>query len=184
MEDMRILDLYWERSEDAVAQTARKYGRYCYAIAYGILESESDAEEIVNDTYLKVWNTIPPERPAVLSSYVGMICRQLSINRYHAQTAQKRGGGQVEEAEEELVYCLPSYDPDPVEMLHMQRVLNQFLRGLPKQSRVVFLRRYWYLNPVSQIARDCSMTEGAVKMLLHRTRKKLKDFLRKEGIEI
>ena len=184
MEDTRILDLYWERSEDAIVQTARKYGRYCYAIAYQILDSEVDAEEIVNDTYLKVWNNIPPERPQVLSSYLGMICRQLSLNRHRERNAKKRGGGRVEEATEELAYCLPSYDPDPVEALYLREALNRFLRDLPKQSRTVFLRRYWYFCSISDIARDCAMRESAVKMTLLRTRKRLKDFLRKEGIEV
>jgi len=184
MDDTRILDLYWERSEEAIAETAQKYGRYCYSVAYGILRSDADAEEIVNDTYLKAWSRIPPDRPANLASYLGMICRQLSLNRCRARTTQKRGRGHVAVATEELEYCLPSWDGDQLDSLLLRDALNRFLRGLPQRERVVFLRRYWYLSTVSEIAADYSLTESNVKMILLRTRRRLKDFLRKEGINV
>ena len=184
MDDEKILDLFWARSEDAIAKTAQKYGRYCHSIAYGILRSDADAEEIVNDTYLKAWDRIPPERPVSLSSYLGMICRQLSISRYRAQKAQKRGRGQVEIATEELEYCLPAWERDCLDELFLRDALNGFLKGLSQRDRMVFLRRYWYLSTVEEIASDFSLSVSNVKMILLRTRKRLKAYLRKEGIYV
>ena len=184
MDDARILDLYLKRSEEAIAATARKYGRYCYSIAYGILRCEADAEEVVNDTYLKAWNSIPLCQPRVLSSYLGMICRQLSLNRYRAQNAGKRGRGQTGIAIEELEFCLPAGGEDCLETIFLRDALNRFLGEMSQRDRKVFLRRYWYFSTVSEIAADFSLSESNVKMILLRSRKKLKAYLRKEGIHI
>lgn len=185
MEDNRIVDLFWARNEDALSETEEKYGRYCHYIAYRILGDNSDAEEIVNDSYLKVWDTIPPNRPGSLKGYVGMICSQLALNRYHQRKTEKRGEGQIPLVLDELAECVS--DPVGADMgdgLALRDALNYFLGSLPEKTRKIFVRRYWYMSPVSEIAADFSMKESAVTVLMLRTRKKLKVFLEKEGFEI
>ncbi len=185
MEDKEIIDLYWNRSEAAISATEQKYGRYCHYIAYQILQRDEDAEEIVNDTYLKAWNTIPPNRPTLLKSYVGRIARQLSLNAYEAKNAQKRGG-RLESVLEELSQCIPSgaSKEDIGTSLALRDTLQKFLRSLPKKTQNIFLRRYWYASAVAEIACDYRMTENHVNVLLFHTRKKLKKFLQKEGFEV
>ncbi len=185
MEDRQIVDLYLKRSEDAISETEKKYGRYCHYIAYRILENDEDAKEVVNDTYLKTWNTIPPNRPDRLKPYVGMISRQLSLDRYEAGRAQKRGG-QTASVLEELAECIPDGDSreDIGESVALRDALNKFVSSLPDETQRVFIRRYWYTSSISEIARDYSMKEGNVAVLLLRTRKKLKKYLTKEGFEI
>lgn len=185
MEDKQIIDLYFERSEYAITETDKKYGRYCYYIAYRILENHEDAKEVVNDTYLKVWNTIPPNRPRLLKSYVGMISRQLAIDRYEKNHAQKRGT-QVELVLEELAECIPdrSEGTDIGESIDLKNALNRFVWALPEKEQKLFVRRYWYSSPIAEIAREYGMKENSVAVLLLRTRKKLKEFLCKEGFDI
>ncbi len=185
MEDKDIIKLYWERSENAISETAKKYGRYCHYIAYQILYSDLDAEEIVNDTYLKTWNTIPPNRPEPLKPYVGMITRQLSYNAYEAKTAQKRGG-QFHTVLGELSECIPDSDSgnDIGESVALCDALNRFIRSLPNKTQIIFMRRYWYASPISEIAKAFGMSESHVGVLLFNTRKKLKKFLSKEGFEV
>lgn len=185
MEDKQIVDLYWARSETAVAETEKKYGRYCHYIAYQILYNREDAEEVVNDTYLKAWNTIPPQRPDPLKPYVGMISRQLALDAYEAQHAQKRGG-QVPLALDELAECIPDPDSraDIGESVALSDALDRFLWALPERTRNVFVRRYFYMSTVAEIARDFSMKESNVAMHLLRTRKKLAQFLKKEGFDL
>ncbi|MBQ8388651.1 MAG: sigma-70 family RNA polymerase sigma factor [Clostridia bacterium] len=184
MEDKEIVDLYWERSESAIAETEKKYGRYCHYIAYQILENNEDAKEIVNDTYLKTWQTIPPKRPDALKPYVGMISRQLALNAYEEQHTQKRG--QLTLVLDELAECLPSSDEEwnVVSGIALHDSLNIFLRGLPPKTRNVFIRRYWYTSSIAEIAEEYSMKESAVAMLLLRTRNKLKTHLQKEGFNV
>ena len=185
MEDKQIVDLYWARSETAIAETEKKYGRYCHYIAYQILYNREDAEEVVNDTYLKAWNTIPPQRPDPLKPYVGMISRQLALDAYEAQHAQKRGG-QVPLALDELAECIPDPDSraDIGESVALSDALDRFLWALPERTRNVFVRRYFYMSTVAEIARDFSMKESNVAMHLLRTRKKLAQFLKKEGFDL
>ena len=185
MEDNQIVDLYWARSEVAIAETDKKYGRYCHYIAYQILSDDEDAKEIVNDTYLKTWNTVPPNRPDPLKGYVGMISNQLALNRYEEKTAQKRGGGKLPLIYHELDECIADADEaeDMGENFALRDALNRFLWSLPKTTRRIFVRRYWYATPISEIAEDFGMKENAVAMLMFRTRQKLKDFLKKEGFE-
>ena len=184
MEDKQIVDLYWERSESAIAETEKKYGRYCHYIAYHILENDEDAREIANDTYLKTWQTIPPCRPESLRSYVGMISRQLAFNRYDAEHTQKRG--QTALVLDELAECLPCDDEewDVATGIALNELLNRFLRGLTPKTRNIFIRRYWYTSSVAEIAREYSMKESTVAMLLLRTRNKLKTYLQKESFNI
>lgn len=180
MNDKQIVDLYWERSESAIQETKKKYNNYCHYIAYQILENDEDAQEIVADTYLKTWQTVPPNRPESLKAYLGMITRQLAFNAYEKQNTKKRG--QISLVLEELADCLPSEtdDGDIVSGIALQDSLNAFLRSLPKKARNIFIRRYWYTNSISEIAKEFSMKESAVCMLLLRTRNKLKAHLQKE----
>ncbi len=186
MEDQDIVALYWARSEQAIAETAKKYGRYCGYIANCILSNEADAEEVVSDTYLKAWNTIPPKRPESLKAYVGMLCRQLALDVYEARHAQKRNGGEVPLMLDELAECIPDAesDADIGECVALREALNRFLAALPEKARVIFLRRYWYAMPISQIAADFSMNENHVAVLLYRTRQKLKKHLNQEGFDV
>jgi RNA polymerase sigma-70 factor (ECF subfamily) len=185
MEDQQIVDLYFARSESAITETDRKYGRYCHSIAYNILEDHEDAKEIVNDTYLKAWNTIPPNRPDPLKPYVGMISRHLSLDRYEEYHTQKRGG-QVPLVLEELAECIPDNDSreDIGESVALKDALAKFIRSLPDKTQRIFLRRYWYASSVAEIAEEYGMRENSVNVLLHRTRKKLKDHLQKEGFDL
>ncbi|MBQ7335592.1 MAG: sigma-70 family RNA polymerase sigma factor [Clostridia bacterium] len=182
MEDQQILDLYFARAESAISETDKKYGRYCHYIAYRILENDEDAKEIVNDTFLKVWNTIPPNRPDPLKPYLGMISRQLSIDRYEMYHAQKRAG-QVTAVLDELARCIPDADSreDMGESVALTEALNRFVHSLSGKAQKVFVRRYWYTNSISEIAKEYGMKESSVTVLLMRTRKKLKAFLEKEG---
>lgn len=182
MEDKQIVDLYWERSESAITETEKKYGKYCHYIAYQILENDGDAEEVVNDTYLKTWQTIPPNRPDRLKPYVGMISRQLAFNVYEEQHTQKRG--QIPVVLDELAECLPSEDTDWASEITLRDSLNSFLRALPLKTRNIFIRRYWYTSSLSEIAEEYAMKESAVGMLLLRTRQKLKNHLQKEGFDL
>ena len=185
MDDKQILNLYVARSESAICETEKKYGNYCYTIAYRILENDGDAKEIVNDTLLKAWNTIPNSRSDSLKSYVGMISRQLSLDRYEQYHAQKRGG-QVALVLDELAECIPSGDSgeDIGESVALKEALNKFVWSLPERTQIVFVRRYWYSCSISEIAQDLHMKESAVTVLLLRTRKKLKEFLKKEEIDV
>ena len=186
MDDKTILELYMERSEDAIKETEKAYGRYCHYIAYTILHSDEDAEEIVNDTLLKAWQVIPPQKPDPLKGFLGQITRRLSINRLEIYTAQKRGAGQYALTLEELSECLPTEErgEDIANMAALTDILNRFLRALPLEAWRVFIRRYWYTASVSEIATAFSMSESKVKSILHRTRGKLKIILEKEGYDL
>lgn len=186
MEDKRILDLYWARSERAISETADKYGRYCHFIAYGILQNAEDSEECVNETWLKAWGLMPPKRPDRLSTFLGKITRNLSLNRYKQYTAEKRGGGQTALALDELQECIPASDRVEriVDDLVLTEVLNRFLASLPAERRKIFMRRYWYLSSVKEIAEDFGIGESKVKMALLRSRNELKNLMEKEGIAL
>lgn len=185
MEDQKIVELYWERSETAISETQNKYGNYCYYIAYHILYSHEDSEECVNDTYLKAWEAMPPHKPSKLSVFLGKITRNLSLDRYDKKMAQKRMTSThliLDEMEE----CIPdtSTSRDLTEEIVLRDAINAFLKSLTEQTRIVFMRRYWYLCSVSEISGDLGLSESNVKIILHRTRKKFKEFLEKEGILI
>ena len=185
MEDANIIELYWNRDEQAIVETDQKYGRYCHYIAYQILADDLTAEEIVNDTYLRVWNSVPPQRPDPLKPYVGTVSRRLSLDRVDYQNAQKRGAGELAAALDELSECVSgSPTEDPEQALAIKEALNDFLGSLPKNARNIFLRRYWYTESVAEIAREYAMKESAVAMVLLRTRKKLRKRLEKEGIAV
>ena len=182
MEDQKIIELFEARDEEALDVCKKKYDRFCFRIADHILGCREDAEEIVNDTYLKAWNTIPPQKPQSVKAYLGMLARQGALNRVEHRHTEKRGGGRVEVALAELEECLAGEGSDLADQVLLRDALNRFLHTLPQKSRTVMIQRYWYLCSVEEIARSCGMTESNVKVTLHRTRAKLKEFLEKEGL--
>ena len=186
MEDNQIIRLYFDRSEEAISQTAAKYGKYCHNIAYNILHNFEDSEECVNDTYWKAWNIIPPRKPKRLAAFLGKITRNLSLDKYRHYTADKRGGGELAVALEELGDCISSIGSmgDHTEEIVLVEVLNSFLASLSAEHRKIFMRRYWYVSSVKEIADDYGITESKVKMSLLRSRNQLKTVLEKEGIAL
>ncbi len=182
MEDSKIIEMFLSRDENAIAETDKKYGKYCYSIAFNILGNNSDTEECVNDTYLGAWNSIPPQQPQIFSAFLARITRNLSLNKYRSKTAEKRGGGTAA-ALDELYDCIPSGNTvlDALEAKELAQIIDIFLRGLSQEERYIFLRRYWYFDTVKAIGAVLSMSDGQVKMKLLRTRKKLLLKLEKEG---
>ncbi|MBO5286568.1 MAG: sigma-70 family RNA polymerase sigma factor [Clostridia bacterium] len=184
MEDKGIIDLFWQRSEKAIEETGKKYQKYCHCIAYNILSSDEDAEECVNDTYLRAWDSIPPQRPDKLSAFLGRITRNLALDRYDARHAQKRSNG-IDLAFDELEECLPDHKGEHfTDELALKKAINDFLHSLPQPKRVIFMQRYWYMCAVKDIAKNLKMSENNVKITLMRLREKLKKYLEKEGIDV
>lgn len=184
MEDRQIVELYWQRSEQAVAETDRKYGRYCEAIAYAVCSDRQDAEECVNDTWLRAWNAMPDKRPTALGAFLGRITRNLAINLFERKNRQKRGGGQMTVALEELEDCIPGRE-DPqrqVELEELRQALGRFVAELNETEKVVFTARYWYLKSVEEIAGRMGFTQSRVKSLLFRLRRRLGRYLEEEGL--
>jgi len=183
MEDARIVQLYWNRDQAAISQTAAKYGGYCTSIARNILGNAQDAEECVNDTYLNAWNAMPPHRPSILATFLGKITRNLSFNRYKRQHAEKRGAGELPLVLEELGECVSGREDVEQEIAYRELVmtLEAFLQTLSVKKRRIFLRRYWYTDSVSDIAKCFGMRENAVSMVLARMRQELRSFLEERG---
>jgi len=184
VEDSQIVDLYWERAENAISETATKYSRYCHFISFNILHNSEDAEECVNDTYFKAWNAMPPKRPNCLATFLGKITRNLSFDKYKEYSAEKRGRGQMELTLSELDEAIPSTTnvEQEVEENELAEILNKFIERLPKQKRVIFIQRYWYLLSIKEIADNSNASESQTKSTLFRTRNELKIFLEKEGV--
>lgn len=182
MEDQGIIALFFDRSEQAIVETDKKYGSYCYAIAYNILSSKEDAEESVDDTYLTAWNTIPPRKPNLLNAFLGKITRHISIDCWRKRSAQKRGGTEISLALDELEECAGPNDLE-AEITHREfiRLLNSFLATLSETERNVFLCRYWYMDSIEAIAEITGFTQSKVTSMLHRTRGKLRKQLHVEG---
>ena len=185
MEDQGIISLFFDRSEQAIVETDKKYGRYCYAIAYNILASREDSEESVSDTYMAAWNTIPPRKPNLLNAFLGKITRHISIDRWRRRSAQKRGGKEMILALEELVECVAADGLEAeISQRELTRVLNSFLSGLPETERNVFLCRYWYMDSIEAIAKATGFSQSKVASMLHRTRGKLRKVLTEEGFVV
>ena len=186
MEDSRIVALYFARSEEALSETARKYGRYCHAIARSILESDEDAEECVSDAYLRAWNAIPPARPARLQTWLGRIVRNLALNKREKASAEKRGAGQLPLILDELEECIPADTREDAvtESILIKDVLDRFLAALSPEARKIFVRRYWYMSSLKEIASEYGISEGSAAVSLLRTRRKLRTVLEKEGIQL
>ncbi|MDD3692277.1 MAG: sigma-70 family RNA polymerase sigma factor [Oscillospiraceae bacterium] len=186
MEDEKILDLYWMRSESAILQTAKKYGHYCFAIAKNILQNNEDAKECENDTYLKTWESIPPQRPNQFRAFLGKITRNLSLNKYKEQRTKKRGGDRIDLLLSELEDCIPSSScvEGECEAKHIVETINSFMLSLNCESRKVFVRRYWYGDSIKEVAIYFQMSHSKAKSILFRTRKALRTHLEKEGVTL
>lgn len=183
MSDEDIIELYWQRKENAVVETEAKYGSYCRKIAMNILYSNEDAEECVNDTYLHAWDAMPPQRPSRLKLYLAKITRNLAFDRYKAQAAKKRGGGEIDLVLDELGECIVGNSDieKSINANELQEIVNSFLRSLPERDCNVFLRRYFYSESIAETAKRYGLTPGNVTVILSRTRSKLKKHLIEEG---
>ena len=185
MEDQEIIELFFARSEQAIAQLQNKYGKRCLKVAGNILNNRLDAEECVNDSYLAVWNTIPPQSPDPLLTYVCHIVRNLSIKRYHANSARKRNS-HYDIALDELEECIQTEETveNEIAVKELAEAINQFLGTLSKENRMMFVRRYWFSDSVADIARMFQISSRNVSLRLVRMRKGLKKYLEREGIWI
>ena len=181
MEDAQIVTLYWDRDERAIGETDKKYGKYPHTIAYNILADREDSQESVNDTYLAAWDSMPPHKPAVLSIYLGKITRRISIDCFRKRNAQKRGS-EYALSLEELEQCVGrNTTEESVNLQALADAIGKYLETVSLDARRVFIGRYYYLDPVKEIARYCHITESKAKMLLLRTRQGLWEHLQKEG---
>ena len=182
MTDQQILELYWVRDEQAIVQTDRLYGNRLFSLADRILRCTEDAQEAVSDTYLKAWETIPPQRPVYFFAYLSKICRNIALGRLDWRNAAKRKA-QIVTITAEMENCIP----DPKQQMEsaereLGALLNRFLEGLSRESRVIFLRRYWYADSIEEIALRYHISQSKVKTRLHRTRTQLRAFLKSEGV--
>ena len=186
MEDCIILDMYFERQEAAIDETRRKYGKRMMLTSKNILHNNEDAEECVSDALLKAWQAIPPSRPEMFGAFMVKTTRNLSINKWEAKSAAKRGGGEVDLLLSELEDCLPTQSgPEEAhEANHITNTINTFLDGIPKTARVAFVLRYFHGESIIAISERFEMSESKIKSTLFRTRNKLRIYLEKEGIVI
>ena len=182
-EDEQIIDMYWAREQEAITETADKYGKYCGTIAWNILYNSEDCEECLNDTWLKAWNAMPPQRPTKLQIFLAKITRNLSFNRFNARSAEKRGGGEIILVLDELAECLASETDvaSEYEAKELGQCIRSFVRLLSERDGNIFVRRYFFTESISQIDRKYGLTENNIMVILSRTRKKLKTHLIKEG---
>ena len=184
MNDLEIIELYFERDEKAIKETDTKYGKLCHSIANNILNNEQDSEECVNDTYIGVWNAIPPTRPNNFMSFVCKITRNLSLKRLEAMARQKRSAATIVSLDE-LAEVLPDENiANGVSEWDIAKAISDFLRNEKEDVRNVFMRKYYFFDSIGDIAERFGFTESKVKSMLFRTRNKLKDYLIKEGAEI
>ena len=184
MEDSKIIELFFARNEDAIKQTDDTYGRRLYHLADNIVHNGQDAEESVSDTYLKAWETIPPHRPKYFFAYIAKICRHFALDKLDWKNAAKRNA-EVVSLTQEMELCIPDTQRDQeLAGKELGMILDAFLRTLAPENRVVFLRRYWYVDTIAEIAARYGISESAVQMRLNRTRAKLCTYLEKEGIRV
>ncbi|MBR2284079.1 MAG: sigma-70 family RNA polymerase sigma factor [Ruminococcus sp.] len=186
MDDNDIIRLYWDRDERAVAETSAKYGRFCMNIAMNILADHEDSEECVNDTYLKAWQAIPPQKPAFFQAFLGRITRNLSLNRYNSRHTAKRGGSEIPLILDELCEIVSDKEGTEDRVLRKELVntIDRFISALPDEKRYIFIRRYWYSDSISAIADRLKRTENSVSVELFRIRKKLRAYLTERGYDI
>ena len=184
MEDGDIIVLYLERNQEAIAETEKKYGRYCYSIAYNILYNAEDAEESVNDALMNAWNSIPPHMPSILSAFLGKLTRYVSLKKWRYARAQKRGGGEIALAYEELSDCIPGGKSveEELQEKELAEIIDRFLDELPAAERHIFICRYWYFDDISTISKQIGFSRSKVKSMLYRIRKKLLSRLNEEGV--
>ena len=184
MDDSKIIELFFARNEDAIKHTDDTYGRRLFHLADNIVHNDQDAEESVNDTYMKAWDTIPPQRPEHFFAYIAKICRNFALKRIDWQKAKKRNA-EVVALTQEMENCIPdTYRDMEADARELGRVLDAFLRTLTPENQMVFLRRYWYVDAIAEIAVRYGISESAVQMRLNRTRSKLAMYLAKEGIKV
>lgn len=184
MDDAQIIELFLERNEDAISETDYAYGKQLRNLANNLLLNWEDAEECVNDTYLKVWKTVPPQYPRYFFAFISSICRHLAFHKLDWKTAAKRNGTLIS-LSQEMALCIPDKAwEQSISGRELGQILNVFLASLSIESRLIFLRRYWYMDTISQIAKRYGIGESKVKMQLSRTRKKLRQYLEKEGIPV
>ena len=184
MEDSKILELFFARNEDAIRHTDDTYGRRLFALAERIVKNDPDAEESVSDTYLRAWDTIPPQKPRYFFAYLAKICRNFALKKLDWQNAAKRNA-EVVALTEEMEMCIPDQSRDrEMEARELGMLLDRFLRTLTPENQMVFLRRYWYVDTIAEIAVRYGISESAVQMRLNRTRAKLCTYLEKEGIQV
>lgn len=183
MQDERIVELYWLRNETAISETEQKYGQYLNKIAYNILNNIEDSRESVNDTYLKAWNSMPPQKPNVLKTYLGKITRQLSIDIFRTRNRKKRSVSQYAVSLSELEECIPSNHnvEQEIELQLLGKIINDFLYTLPEQTRHIFVCRYYFCDYIKDISAFFGMSESKIKSILYRTRLSLKNYLESEG---
>ena len=183
MDDNRIVELYWRKDSGAISETSKKYGAYCYTIADNILHSHEDSQECVNDTWLRAWDCIPPQRPSVLRLFLAKITRSIAINRYNSRNAEKRGGGEIAAVLDELSECVSGSSDvhTEYEANELSRCINRFVYSQPERDGNMFLRRYFFNASISDIAKRYGLSENNVMVILSRTRKKLKKLLTEEG---
>lgn len=183
MDDSKIIELFYERSEQAIVELSKKYGSVCTKVAHNILNSKRDSEECVNDAYLGAWNTIPPQRPDPLLSYICRIVRNLAVKKYHSNTAAKRNSI-YDVSLDELENCFPASDcaESEVDARETARIIDSFLETLDKENRILFVRRYWYSDSITDLAELFHTSNHNISVRLSRTREKLKKHLIKEGI--
>lgn len=184
MDDKEILNLFFNRSEEAITETIKKYGNYCMKIALNILNNVSDSEECLNDTWLGLWNSVPPEKPDPLKVYIGRICRNISLKKYKYNNAAKRNKEMnliLTEIDEYIPGCA---EYDDYEFDRIIELINEFLLLLSKENRIIFIRRYWYADKIKEIAETLNISENNVKGKLYKTRNKLKNHLIKKGVNI
>jgi len=185
MEDDKIVQLYWDRDEAAITATSDKYGAYCLSISQNILGNREDAQECVNDTYLQAWNTIPPYRPHILSTFLGKITRNLSINLYKKNKREKRGGGQIVLAIDELNEIIADKNSEAeFDRAELSTAINDFLAMLPEEKCSIFVCRYWYAYSITEIAKRFRMKENAVSVTLSRLRQKMREHLIERGFDL
>lgn len=186
MEDNMIVALYWKRDEAAIRETEQKYGRYLSKIAYNILADMEDSKEIVNDTYLKAWNSMPPHQPNVLSTYLGKITRQLSIDVFRYRKREKRRASEYAISLSELKECVSGGNTTEqnMDLQLLAEAINTYLYTLNPEARNTFVGRYYYMDSIKEVASYYDMSESRVKSMLHRTRKGLKAYLKKEGFDL
>ncbi len=182
MEDSEILDLYCQRNENAIAETEKKYGRYCFSVANNVLHCKEDAEECVNDTWMRVWENIPPQRPERFLPFLGKITHRLALDRFRGQNAEKRGQGETALSFSELEECIPAGESGEERLENLIKVLDEVLGRMKEAERKIFVRRYFYMDSVADIAAKFGYGESKVKMILSRGREKLRKALEKEEI--
>jgi len=185
MDDLGIIELYFARSEDAITETDKKYGKLCRYVAMNILCNNEDSEECVNDTYLGAWNVIPPQKPNKLSAFISKITRNLALKKYEYISAAKRNP-EVLVSLTELEDCVSGQDyiESALENTHIENTINDFLWQQDAEKRIVFIRRYWYFEPIDSICKRCGFSQSKVTSMLYHTRQMLRQYLESEGIEL